>query len=120
MMKLLIPLLFAAVFVPLFIWLFVFIRRESKKIVVKSFQDLEREGIPDYKCPRCNTYMEVGYSVAGKGMMFRNKNMQFKVVAPGRLLRNTANWGFKIRENLAWKCANCQLIVVDYGFQIKK
>ena len=100
-MKILIPIILAVLLLPFFIWLFYMIHKESKKLTIKTFRDLERETIPDLKCPKCSTYMEVGYTVAGKGMMFRNRNEKFRIVALDRLLPNTANLGFSIKENLS-------------------
>ena len=103
-----------------FVWLFVMIRRESKKLIIKTYRDIESEGIPELKCPKCNTYMEVGYTLASKGMLFRNRHAKFKWNALGKLIPNTANLGFSPKANLSWKCDNCKLIILDYSCQIEK
>lgn len=103
-----------------FIWLFYFLRKENKKLTIKTYRDIEAEGIPDLKCPKCNSYMDAGYTLAGKGLLFRKRHEEFKLIALGRLIPNTANLGFSTKENLAWQCQQCQLILIDYRFQIKK
>ena len=119
-MKILVPIILAALLLPLIIWVFYAAYKESKKLTIKTFCDIASEGIPDVKCPKCHTYMEAGYTIAGKGMFFRKRNEAMKLVAIGRLLPNTANLGFSVKENLSWQCQNCKLLVLDYSCQIKK
>ena len=95
-------------------------RKESKKITVKTFRDVEIGGIPELKCPKCNNYMEIGYTIASRGLLFRKKDETFKLVETGKLIPNTANMGFSMKENLAWKCNTCKLLLLDYSCQIKK
>lgn len=119
-MKTLIPILLAILLIPLFIWIFYRVRKESKKLVIKTFRELESEGIPDLKCPKCHVYMDVGFTVAGRGLMFRRRYEEFKYIAADRLVTNTANLGFSMKENLSWRCDHCKLIMVDYSCQIIK
>lgn len=95
-------------------------RKESKRQTVKTYREIESQGIPDIKCPKCGTYMDAGYMIVAKGLIFRRKHEALKLTGTGRLLPNTTNLGFKVKENLAWTCNTCQLVMIDYSFQIKK
>jgi len=108
------------IFIPLFTWIFYMIRKESKKITIKTFRELELEGIPELKCPKCNNYMDIGYTIASRGIIFRKRDEELKLVASDSFISNTANMGFGMKENVAWKCSNCKIISIDYSCQVKK
>jgi len=119
-MKIIIPIILAVILISFFIWIFNLIRKESKKITVKTYQELKIAGTPELKCPKCNDYMDVGYTIASRGLLFRKQEEKFKPVATDKLIPNTANLGFGMKENLAWKCNNCKLVLIDYSCQVKK
>jgi len=119
-MKTIVPILLAVFFIPFFLWLFYMIRKESKNITVKTYQQLENEVFTELKCPRCGKKMKSGYTLASRGLIFRNAEDSFSLRVPGKFIPNTANLGFSRKENLSWRCENCNLLLVDYGFQLSK
>jgi len=68
-------------------------------------------------CPKCNNKMENGFSLAGKGITWRERKQKqpgpFNTV--GTVLPNTFNLTPSTSLNISWHCSNCNLIVLDHS-----
>jgi len=75
-----------------------------------------------YACPKCQQEMEIGFVVAGKGISFRpNKAKQIgQMLYFNPLLKNTMNMTMSIKENLAWRCKECNYVLVDHSCLVGK
>jgi len=118
-MKILIPVTATLIIAAILTWIFYMVRKESRKLTIRTIGDLNNSIIQKLKCPKCGVHAVTGYTIAGRGVLFRNKDEAFKLITPGNLIPNTANLGFSTKYNLAWKCTNCKLLIIDYSCQIK-
>lgn len=68
-------------------------------------------------CPRCHKRMQPGFALAARGIFWRaDQDKPFGLAnTPGRLLSSTANWGMRTRENMAWRCEACNMLLVDHS-----
>jgi len=85
----------------------------------KTLAEVDRDGFPDYRCPKCGVFMTPGFSAAD-GVFFRTRDEKRKVFAIKRLLPNTRNMTPSLRENMAWRCDACRLLVMDYSCLVGK
>ena len=76
----------------------------------------------NYACPKCGKTMENGFISAGKGISYRsNEAKQLgQMLNLKALLKNTMNLSFSNRENLAWRCKECNYILIDHSFLFEK
>ena len=110
--------------IPVMLILFVFlfflrkmIRRHSN---YRSFDELKREGAESFKCPRCGNQMDYGFRMANQGIIWRLEQEKMQMVAPQRMLENTMNFTMKNKENPAWHCKGCKLIIIDHNYLVGK
>jgi len=75
-----------------------------------------------YTCPKCDTVMENGFVMAGKGICYRADETKplSQFIGPKTLLKNTMNMTMSIKENVAWRCRDCNYILVDHSYLIGK
>ncbi len=99
----------AAVFV-------LFLKKVITGINAPEYVDALAQYDRNFQCPRCGTAMESGFSFAPRGIQWRGATEtppgRFTIVQ--KVIPNTANWGFTIRDNKAWRCRACSLLVVDH------
>ena len=115
------PILVVLPAIILLIVVFLFLRKTIKKnLKTMSFDELRRFGIASYKCPRCNQEMKQGFRLSNQAIIWRSKDEKVKTMAPERMLSNTMNFTVSTKENLAWHCESCKLILVDYNQLIGK
>ena len=76
----------------------------------------------DYRCPQCATPMEQGYVLMGKGMIWapRRGGTIGSFAHIGQALGNTISLRLPPALNMAWRCAHCELTIVDHSKLIKK
>lgn len=87
----------------------------------KCYDEIDR--YTTHTCPKCGKVMENGFVVAGKGICYRANDE--KTPSPflfefRRLLKNTMNMTTSIKENVAWRCRDCNYILVDHSFLVGK
>ncbi len=69
-------------------------------------------------CFRCGRPMAAGFARAPHGIQWRTPAeppLRWRRV--WRVLRNTLAW-WSFRENPAWRCAECELLVVDHSHSL--
>ena len=73
------------------------------------------------KCPRCQVPMESGYSMAGRGVIWRERSAKkpgtFSTIAS--VLENTMSINMPPALNISWRCKSCKLIVLDNSKMVK-
>ncbi len=69
------------------------------------------------QCPNCHNPMENGYSMAGRGIIWREKsqNMPGTFSNMGSNLDNTCSISLPTAINISWHCANCKLLLTDHS-----
>ena len=106
--------------VPL-IFLYYLMRKISKKnSAVINLTEMDSKNLEYYTCPKCKGTMENGYSLPN-GIHWRpNTDKPFSIfTTKDRALDNTLNISFSIKENKAWRCRKCNLILIDHSTFVK-
>ena len=71
----------------------------------------------DVSCPGCGREMAPGYVLAGRGIHWRGAGEgpigPFATILGA--LPNTISLSFRPRENRAWRCEACSILVVDHA-----
>lgn len=91
--------------------------QELRYIIPEGQKDYSEEEI---LCPMCQQAMISGYSLTTRGILFHQKNENFsllKAMFNNQLLKNTADLSvrFRPRENQAWRCPDCQMVLIDHS-----
>jgi hypothetical protein len=70
----------------------------------------------DYRCPRCAQPMQQGWVMLGKGAIWtdRGAGRPGLFAHIGSALPNTISLHLRPAANMAWRCAPCQLLLVDH------
>jgi len=86
----------------------------------KSYDEIDR--YIAYTCPKCGMVMENGFVMAGKGICYRADEAKplSQFIGPKTLLKNTMNMTMSTKENVAWRCRDCNYILVDHSYLIGK
>ncbi len=67
-------------------------------------------------CPQCGKEMLSGYVFAPLGIHWLSKSQKPPIFHPvWRALPKTLNWRLRRRENPAWHCDQCQMLIVDHS-----
>ena len=94
-----------------------------RKIDKNTFVEIDHSKIEWEKlnCPKCNKVMANGLSVAGKGVVWREKseNLPGPFTAVGSVLPNTFNLTHSMATNISWHCNTCSLILIDHSKMLK-
>ena len=75
----------------------------------------------EIKCPKCQQVMERGLSLAGRGIIWSEKDGK----KPGTLatsiaaLDNTLSINIPPALNVSWRCSRCKLIILDHSKLVK-
>jgi predicted RNA-binding Zn-ribbon protein involved in translation (DUF1610 family) len=103
-------------------FLFFYVKKLQKLSTgYRSYDEIDR--YVTYKCPRCGKVMENGFSTASKGISYRANDekplspFQFEL---SRLLKNTMNITTSAKENVAWRCEDCNYILVNHSYLVGK
>lgn len=96
-------------------WLFYKIRSITTRIITISETVLIRKN--NLLCPVCGKMMAAGFSASPRGVFFRNSVQKpFGTFIPiWQALKNTLNTGIVPKENVAWRCESCALILIDHS-----
>jgi len=112
-----IPILITLIGLSLLIVLVLKIAKKNK--VVKLHEN--RIVWTEIRCPNCRNIMEQGYSMAGRGIIWRGKNEKkpglFSTI--GSVLENTASFNSPPALNLSWRCKQCNFLILDNSKMIK-
>ena len=76
-----------------------------------------------YKCPKCGQIMENGFVAVDRGITYRSNEKRQSVIFMDphkRFLKNTFNMSLSAKENLAWRCENCNYVLIDHSNAIGK
>jgi hypothetical protein len=96
------------------------IRKISKGNSVVKVKQSEIEWI-ELKCPKCQKIMDVGYSLAGRGIIWREKTEMkpglFSSI--GSALENTISLNILPALNISWRCSSCKLVILDHSKMVK-
>ncbi|MBN1255405.1 MAG: hypothetical protein JXA50_09050 [Deltaproteobacteria bacterium] len=111
--------------VTVFIVVLVFFYFTLKKLYTlnkeyKRYDEIDR--YVTYTCPKCGKVMENGFVMAGKGICYRADEAKplSQFIGSKTLLKNTMNMSISIKENVAWRCKDCNYILVDHSFLVGK
>ena len=66
--------------------------------------------------------MDTGFVTAGKGICYRadEEKPLRQFIGPKTLLKNTMNLTMSAKENVAWRCKDCNYILVDHSYLVGK
>jgi len=113
-----IPVGFLLIAILVFVLLLYRILRRSQ--VVRDDASLWKDR--NYPCPQCGAIMEQGFIMAGRGIIWRPKDDKpigtFAHI--GQALDNTISPSLPPRQNMAWHCPRCRLILVDHDKLVKR
>jgi hypothetical protein len=116
-----IELLSGAILIATLLILLILLRRMEKKNTVMHI-DRSTLSWSDYKCPKCRQFMQHGYTLAGRGIIWASKDSKkpgpFSNVA--QALENTASLRLSPPLNMAWYCQECKLILMDHSKMLKQ
>lgn len=75
----------------------------------------------ELKCPKCNAPMDKGFSLAGRGIIWRERKEkqpgQFSSI--GSVLENSVSLNMQPALNISWRCIDCKLVVIDNSKMVK-
>ena len=101
-------------------FLIYFLRKtEKRNHIVTTHESLLHW--PEVKCAHCGKSMQQGYSFTGKGISWTPRHRR----TPGNLLtivstlENTFSMRLPQPLNMAWHCAQCQLILIDHSKMVR-
>jgi hypothetical protein len=99
-------------------WLVRHIDRKSTKVADRVALWNER----DYLCPACGEPMEQGWVMLGKGAIWsqRSKGKPGIFSSIGSALDNTISLSLRPASNMAWRCSDCRLLVVDHSKLVER
>ena len=75
-----------------------------------------------YACPECGVSMQQGFIMAGRGIIWRRKDDKpiSSFAHIGQALDNTLSASLQPRQNMAWHCSACRLILIDHAKLVKR
>ncbi len=95
------------------------IRRQHVTVVPSEQYEPQR---PRYACPRCGRPMQPGYAVFADGLHFLpdlRRAWRHPLDIEGGL-PNTVNFTLGAAGNAAWRCADCQMVLVDHSCLVSR
>ena len=68
-----------------------------------------------HRCPKCGVGMKPGFAIASRGLLWREAGSTAKNMLYGKFepLTNTMNWTMTPRFNRAWRCEQCEYVLLD-------
>ena len=112
-------LIAGAVGVAALLFLYVMLKKLQKlNTAYKSYGEIDRH--ITYKCPKCGKVMENGFIAASRGILYRANDEKplGQFIGPKTLLKNTMNMTISAKENVAWRCKDCNYILVNYSYLV--
>jgi len=104
----------------LVIVLLVAVRKINKGNSVIKLKESEMEW-KELKCPKCQKLMDTGLSLAGRGIIWREKTEKkpglFSNI--GSVLENTISLNVLPTLNVSWRCSSCKLVILDNSKMVK-
>jgi len=75
-----------------------------------------------FRCPRCDAAMQPGYVMLGRGAIWtpRDGRPVSTFAHIGQSLPNTLSFDLPPATNAAWRCGDCQLLLVDHSRLIRR
>jgi hypothetical protein len=75
----------------------------------------------ELQCPKCQKVMDTGLSIAGRGIIWREKTdlkpgLFFNI---GSVLENTISLNLLPALNISWRCSCCKLVILDNSKMVK-
>ncbi len=103
--------------------LIIFLLKNTKgKGEPQSITNPRRENVKDEEvlCPCCKKVMFQGYTLSPRGLYFYSRDTKptmFKLAYSNFMLKNTMDWSFRMkpRENMAWRCPECNVVTIDHN-----
>ena len=96
------------------------VRKVNKGNNVLKLKESEIEW-KELKCPKCQKVMDTGLSLAGRGIIWREKSEKkpglFSNI--GSVLENTISMNVLPASNISWRCSSCKLVILDNSKMIK-
>lgn len=75
----------------------------------------------ELRCPKCQKVMDTGLSLAGRGIIWREKTEKkprlFSNI--GSVLENTISMNVLPASNISWRCSSCKLVILDNSKMVK-
>jgi hypothetical protein len=75
----------------------------------------------ELRCPKCQKVMDAGLSLAGRGIIWREKTEKkpglFSNI--GSVLENTISLNVLPALNISWRCSSCKLVILDNSKMVK-
>ena len=75
----------------------------------------------EFNCPKCQQAMETGLSLAGRGIIWSEKDKKkpglFATVIAA--LDNTLSLNIPPALHVSWRCSRCKLIILDHSKMVK-
>ena len=96
------------------------VRKINKGNSVIKLKESEIEW-KELKCPKCQKVMDSGLSLAGHGIIWREKTEMkpglFSNI--GSVLENTISLNILPALNISWRCSSCELVILDNSKMVK-
>lgn len=96
------------------------VRKVNKGNSVIKLKESEVEW-KELKCPKCQKVMDTGLSLAGRGIIWREKIEKkpglFSNI--GSVLENTISLNILPALNISWRCSSCKLVILDNSKMVK-
>ncbi|TCT21511.1 PF20097 family protein [Thiobaca trueperi] len=75
----------------------------------------------DYACPQCCQPLQPGRVLLGKGAIWspRHQRPPGAFAHLGMALPNTISLSLRPASNMAWRCPDCQLLLIDHSRLVK-
>jgi hypothetical protein len=96
------------------------VRKVNKGNSVIKLKESEIEW-KELKCPKCQKVMDSGLSLAGHGIIWREKTEMTPGIFSniGSVLENTISLNVLPALNISWRCSSCELVILDNSKMVK-
>lgn len=76
----------------------------------------------DYACPQCGQPLQPGWVLLGKGAIWSPRHQQppGTFAHLGMALPNTISLSLRPASNMAWRCPDCQLLLIDHSRLVRQ
>ena len=91
---------------------------QSNTVVSKKLSEIVWQ---EMACPKCETLMDDGFSLTGRGITWRARNEKLPGAMSniGSVLENSISLNLQPALNLSWRCRQCKLVVIDHAKMVK-
>ncbi len=100
----------------------IFHKKIMRPSAVIDYDELSLKGGRLCRCPKCDKEMKRGFIVAARGIVWRDESDRPISILSQRykFLENTMNITISRKENRAWRCEDCQYVLIDYSTFVGK